>query len=119
MQVILTTEELSNLGSMGDTINVKDGYARNYLIPRNLVVVANQQNKKQLEYQKKIIAEKKDKLLKKMSAQAHKIRKLDLEVKKQVGNEDRIFGSVSKTEIADLLKSNGFDVAKKDISFLA
>lgn len=117
MQVILTTEEFNKLGAMGDTIKVKDGYARNYLIPKNLAVVANQQNKKQLEYQKKIIADKKEKLLKKVNSLAHKIRKLDLEVKKQVGNEERIFGSVSKTEIAELLKGKGFEVPKKDISF--
>ncbi|MBI2602524.1 MAG: 50S ribosomal protein L9 [Deltaproteobacteria bacterium] len=116
MKVILS-KDVESLGSMGSIVNVKDGYARNYLIPRSFAIVANDANRKELEHRKKVIEIRKEKILKEMKALAQKIGKIKLVVSKQVGEEERIFGSVTTAEIAEMLTQKGFEVSKKVIHF--
>lgn len=116
MKIILT-KDVESLGNMGSIVTVKDGYARNFLIPRSMAIVANDSNRKELDHRKKVIEIRKEKLLKEMKALAQKIGKTKLIITKQVGEEDRIFGSVTTAEIAELLTQKGFEISKKVISF--
>ena len=114
MKLILT-EDVRSLGTIGSQVNVKNGYARNFLIPRGLAVPANEGNKKQLEHQKKVLAAKKEKVLKEVKALASKIEKITIEVAKQAGEEDRIFGAVTANELVEKLHEQGLKVSKKDV----
>lgn len=117
MKVILT-HDVPNLGSIGDIVQVKDGFARNYLLPRSLAAVANEANKAQLAHQKRVLDNKREKALAAAKQLAHQIEKVSVTVVKQVGEDERIFGSVTTGELEELLKSEGIDVSKKEISLL-
>jgi large subunit ribosomal protein L9 len=114
MQVILT-KEISGLGSIGSILKVKGGYARNYLLPRSMALVANPSNLKEIEHYKKILTKKKDKLLQEFLVQANKIKKLSLQVAKQVGEENKIFGSVTAAEISELLEKEEIKISRRQI----
>ena len=114
MQVILT-KEIKGLGSIGSILKVKGGYARNYLLPRSMAVVANPSNLKEIEHYKKILTKKKDKLIQEFLVQASKIKKLSLQVAKQVGEENKIFGSVTAAEISELLEKEEIKVSRRQI----
>lgn len=116
MKVILT-EDVASLGSIGAIVQVKNGYARNYLVPRALAVPANEGNQKELEHRQRILAAKSQRILEEIKAVAKKIEKLKLEIKKAVGEEDRIFGSVTSAEVAELIGAQGIQVSKKDVHF--
>ena len=115
MKVILK-DDVKNLGDMGQIVDVSDGYARNYLVPRGLAAEANIKNIKSLEHQRKIIQEKARKI--KLSAQdfSDKISQLKLTIKAKSGEEGKLFGSVTSMDIAEQLKNAGFDIDKKKIS---
>jgi large subunit ribosomal protein L9 len=114
MQVILKSE-VKDLGHIGEVLNVKDGYARNFLIPRGLAVEANQKNIKAFEHEKRKIQE----LAKKAKAGAQdlasRLSAVSLTIKAKAGEEDKLFGSVTAMDIADALKKEGFDIDKKKI----
>ncbi len=116
MKVILT-KDVESLGTMGNVVRVRDGYARNYLIPRSLAILANESNSKVFEHRKKMIDEQKEKVLKEFKDLANKMEKVKVVVQKQTGEEDRIFGSVTSAEIADFFAKKGIDISKKDIIF--
>lgn len=117
MRVILK-EEVSNLGSIGAIVNVRDGYARNYLLPRGLATVANESNKKALEHYQKALSKKREQLVAAAKGLAAQIEKTSVTVAKQVGEDEKIFGSVTTQELEDLLKAEGLTVSKKDIVIL-
>lgn len=114
MKVILT-ETVDRLGEAGETVEVKDGYARNYLLPRRLALVASQSNMavyNEVRRQKNaqnLRAEKEAETL------AKALEKASCTVPVAVGEGDRIFGSVTVQHIADLLKEQGFDVDRRTI----
>ncbi len=114
MKVILRND-VESLGKVGEIIEVKAGYARNYLIPRGFALKADKQNIKLLEdeQQKAQLKISKDK----KSAQkiAEKLNIVSCTATVTVGEEDRVFGSVTTQEIADLLKDKGFDIDRKKI----
>ncbi|MBN2655314.1 MAG: 50S ribosomal protein L9 [Nitrospirae bacterium] len=114
MKVILK-EEVKSLGNMGEIVSVKDGYARNFLVPQGLAVEANMANVKELENEKRKIQQKAAKM--KASAQelAAKISAVAVQIKAKSGEEDKLFGSVTAMDIAEALKGKGFDVDKKKI----
>ena len=114
MKLILTQDVLS-LGTIGDIVNVKKGYARNYLLPRSMAAVANENNIKELEHNKKVYAKRKAKLIAEFQEQAEKISKVKLTITKQVGEENRIFGSVTTAEIEELLMKEGHKISRKQI----
>ncbi len=114
MKIILK-EDLEKLGKCGDVIQVRDGYAANYLFPRNLAIPATKGNLssiQELTRQKKFRDEKKIKGAEKFKSDLEKIS-ITAEVK--VGEEDRVFGSVTSQDIADLLKDKGFVIDKRKI----
>lgn len=115
MKLILTND-VPTLGGIGSIVQVKNGYARNYLLPKKLAVLANESNTKQLEHQKRVLAKRREKVLNEFKALASKIEKVSLEVSKLVGEDERIFGSVTTAELAEMLAAQGVKVSKKDIT---
>ena len=114
MKVILI-EELRGLGSRGDVVNVKEGYARNYLLPKNLAREATPGNLKSVEQERKkwgLLAQKE-----KDSAQkaAETVKGMKITVQKRVGENGQLFGSVTANEIADGLMAKGVEVDKRRI----
>ncbi len=117
MKVILT-QEVSNLGSIGEVVNVRNGYARNFLLPRGLAAVANEANQAQLAHHKRVLEKRREKALAEAKSLAGKIEKISVTVAKQVGEDEKIFGSVTTGELEELLKAEGVDISKKEISLL-
>lgn len=116
MRVILT-HDIPKLGTIGSVVNVKDGYARNFLIPRSFAVAANESNQKELEHKKRVLAKKREKLLAEVKKKCSALEKISVTVAKQVGEDERIFGTVTTAEVASLIEKEGFEVSKKDIRF--
>ncbi|MDE3269198.1 MAG: 50S ribosomal protein L9 [Pseudomonadota bacterium] len=114
MKVILL-ENVSNLGEMGAEVNVKDGYARNFLIPRMLAVICNRKNQAQNTHRKRMLERKLNKQLSIAHTKAEALAKLTIAIPKQVGEEERIFGTVTTAEIEKIITDNGIEVARKDI----
>ena len=114
MKVILT-EEIRGLGTRGDVVSVKDGYARNYLIPKNLAQEATTGNLKAIEHQRRkwaLLAQEE-----KAAAQkaADRVKGVKIQIEKRVGEHGHLFGSVTANEIADALLEKGIEVDKRRI----
>ena len=114
MEVVLK-EDIENLGHMGDVVKVKDGYARNYLLPRGLVVLANNKNLKALEHEQRMIAQRRERLTKEAQGISDKLAGVSLEFTAKVGEEGRLFGSVTTMDIEKALKEQGFEVERRRI----
>ena len=114
MKVILQ-KDIHNLGDAGDVKNVADGYARNFLLPKKLVIPYNESSKKAIDHQKQVIKVKKDKRRKESEKTAQAFSGLTLTIKAKVGEEDKLFGSITAIDIAKQLKDAGFDIDKRRI----
>lgn len=114
MEVILI-KDVPKLGKAGDIVKVKDGYARNYLIPKRLAILANQKTIKALENQRKIILAKAERERKKLESLSEKLEGMVLTVYRKTIEEDRIFGSVSPVDIVNILKEKGIEIEKNQI----
>ena len=114
MEVILR-ENVEGLGKRGDIVRVKDGYARNYLIPRRLAVPMTEGNLKQIELEKKNWALKHQKEIEAAEAIKDIIEKITITVTKKAGENNQLFGSVTAQDIAEALKKEKVDIDKKKI----
>ena len=114
MEVILR-EDIPNLGRMGELVRVKNGYARNYLLPRGLVMVANKKNLNVLEHQKRVISHQKEHVLKAAQTLSEKLAAVTLTMPVKVGEEGRLFGSVTNIDIDKALREKGFDIERRRI----
>ncbi len=114
MKIILR-EDVETLGNMGDIVTVKKGFARNYLLPRNLAVEANPRNIKEFEHHKRIIQEKANKVRNAAQILAEKIASRPVVIKAKAGEEGKLFGSVTNIDIQKALKESGFDIEKRKI----
>ena len=114
MEVILK-QKIDKLGDVGDVVRVKDGYARNYLMPRGLVVEATPGNVREVDVLKNQIAARDKKTTGHHSEVAKQLSKLKLSAPVKVGEDDRLFGSVTAITISELLQEQGFDVDRKAI----
>lgn len=114
MKVILR-KNFDQLGKVGEIVNVKDGYARNYLIPRQIAYQATAGNIRALEEEKKQILKKEAKELEAAQRFAAELEKVSITIPVTVGEEDKIFGSVTNQMIADALKEKGHDIDKRKI----
>ena len=117
MKVILR-KNFDQLGKVGDVLTVKDGYARNYLIPRQIAYQATKGNILALEEEKKQITKKEAKELETAQKFASDLEKVSITIPVKVGEEDKIFGTVTNQMIADSLKEKGFDVEKRKIEII-
>ena len=116
MEVILT-QNIQGLGYKNDTVKVKPGYGRNYLIPQGFAIIANNSNTKKIQENIKQAAHKAEKLKNDAIAVAESIGDIVLEVRTKAGDSGKIFGAVTTLQISDLLRDKGFEVDRKQISF--
>ena len=116
MEVILKTD-IKGLGYKNDTVAVKPGYGRNYLIPQGFAIIASDSNKKMIAENIRQAAHKAEKIKSDAEALANAIGESVLEIKAKVGESGKIFGAVTTLQIADALKALGHDVDRKKISF--
>jgi large subunit ribosomal protein L9 len=112
MQVILR-EDVANVGRTGDMVNVKDGFGRNYLIPRGLAVTATPRNMRRLTHDRKVIEQQDSKRCKDAQSLKERLEALSLTIAKNTGEDDKLFGSVTNREIADALKEEGLEIDRK------
>lgn len=114
MEVILR-EHVENLGRRGEVVKVADGYARNYLLPRKLALVVNEQNRRQIERERKVaeareLAERQD-----AEAMATRLAAAEIVMERRVGENDTLYGSVTSADIAEALTAKGFEVEKRKV----
>jgi large subunit ribosomal protein L9 len=114
MEVILK-EDILNLGKMGEVVRVRDGYARNYLLPRGLVLIADKKTLKNFEHQKRVVESQKDRVVKQAQILADKVAQISLTMPVKAGEEGKLFGSVTNIDIEKALKAKGFDVDRRKI----
>jgi large subunit ribosomal protein L9 len=114
MKVILQ-ENLENLGSIGDVVKVAPGYARNYLIPKGFVLLANEKNTKALAHAKRQLEYKRNKMLEQAKAFVARIEAITLNLVHQAGDEGKLFGAVTNMELAEQLKAQGIEIDRKKI----
>jgi len=114
MEVILK-EDILNLGKIGELVRVRDGYARNYLLPRGLVLIANKKNLKTFDHQKKLVADQKQKIMRQAQSAADQLTGVSLVIPMKVGEEGRLFGSVTNIQIEKALKTKGLNVDRRKI----
>ena len=114
MEVILR-EHVDNLGRRGEIVKVADGYARNYLLPRKLALVASAANKQQIERERVKFEAKEAEERKVAEAMAERIANVDVEIRRRVGETEALYGSVTTSDIADALKAKGFDLDRRKI----
>ena len=114
MKVILKAD-VKDLGRMGEVVNVKDGFARNYLVAQGLAAEANTKNVKALEHETKKIQEMAKKVKSGASGLAEQIAAAKVTIKAKAGEEEKLFGSVTSMDIADALKAEGIEIDKKKI----
>jgi large subunit ribosomal protein L9 len=112
MKVILK-EDIPKLGTMGETVQVAPGYGRNYLIPQGKAVLATSKNFKELEHQRQLILRKAELIRKDAESFAEKFRGLTLTLARKVAEEDKIYGSVSVSDISQALKEAGVEIERK------
>jgi large subunit ribosomal protein L9 len=114
MQVILR-EDIDKLGKIGDLVKVKDGYGRNFLIPKKKAIEATPNNVNAMEHAMKMVADRLRKLKKEAAADAENIKTLLLTIKAKAGEEGKLFGSVTSMDIAEAAAAQGVKIDKRKI----
>jgi large subunit ribosomal protein L9 len=116
MEIILI-QDVDNLGGKNEQVNVKNGYARNFLIPRGLAVEANPSNKKQLNERLKVAKKKEDAMLAQVASVISKLKESPVRVGAKTGTSGKIFGSVTSLQISRAIRDQkGYDIDRKKIS---
>ncbi len=115
MKVILQ-DDVHNLGATGDVVEVADGFGRNFLLPRQLAVLADEKNTRRLGHQKRQAAARQARLLAEARAFGEKLAGVSISIKRQAASEDKIFGSVTTGDIAEALAAQGIEVDRKLLS---
>ncbi len=114
MKVILT-ENISELGQIGQIVNVASGYARNYLFPKGLALEATGRNLRELEHRKRVLGQKRERVQQSMLSLAEKLNQEKITFRRKVIEEDKLYGSVTPAEILSVLAERGFDLPRKSI----
>ncbi|SMC26549.1 LSU ribosomal protein L9P [Desulfacinum hydrothermale DSM 13146] len=114
MKVILT-ENIPNLGRIGDIVKVAPGYARNYLVPKGLALEASSSKVKELEHHKRMLEQKREKVRREMQSVAEKLNQVTLTFSRKVVEEDKLYGSVNVADIHKALTEQGFDLDRRVI----
>lgn len=112
---VLLREDIDNLGARGEIVRVKAGYARNYLLPRNLAVEATANNVRQIEGERAALAKREAKERGTAEIQASQLAKLTLKFERKVGEAGVLYGSVTSIDIAHELKEQGYEVDRRKI----
>ena len=114
MEVILR-EDVADLGSVGDVVKVKPGFARNYLLPRGLAVVADKRNIGVLEHQKRLAADKRERDRRQAQTLADRVNSMRVTIKARAGEEGKLFGSVTNLDIEKALSEQGYVIERRRI----
>ncbi len=114
MEIILR-DHVEHLGTRGQIVKVADGYARNYLLPRKLALLATDANKKRVERERKIAEVREGEERSSSEAIAARLSTLELAFTRKVGETEHLFGSVTSQDIADAVKAKGFEIDKRKI----
>ncbi|MBN2799834.1 MAG: 50S ribosomal protein L9 [Deltaproteobacteria bacterium] len=114
MQVILKSD-VPNLGDAGDVVNVSAGYGRNFLFPRGLAMPSTEGSVRDLEHRARIVEAIKRKQLSEAKALAEKLDGVGITIRREAGDEDKLFGSVTSRDIAEALVAEGYEVERKAI----
>lgn len=118
MEVILI-QDVDNLGAKNEVVKVKNGYARNYLMPRQLAVENNPSNKKQLEERMKQVKKKEEKMLAGINSVIEKLKEAPLKIGAKTGTSGKIFGSVTSLQISRAIREQkGYDIDRKKITIV-
>lgn len=115
MKIVLT-QDVDTLGQKGEVVDVKNGYGRNFLIPRGFAVVATPGNVKRFEEETRQQARQLEQKRKDAEAIAKRLGELEIVIQKPVGEEERLFGTVTTQDVADELKKQDYDVDRRKIS---
>ena len=114
MQVILR-EDIDKLGKIGDLVKVADGYARNFLVPGKKAIEATPKNLNAMNHAKKMVSDRLRKLKKEAAADADRIKSLSVTIKAKVGEEGKLFGSVTSMDIVEAMKAQGAVIDKRKL----
>jgi large subunit ribosomal protein L9 len=114
MKVILR-EDIHNLGKSGDLVTVKPGFGRNYLLPRRLAVLASEANIRQLEHERKVIAAQQAKLKGAAQETAKQLEGVQIKISRKVGEQDKLYGSVTALDVAEALAAQGQKIDRRHI----
>lgn len=114
MKIILR-EDVENLGKGGELVEVRAGYGRNFLIPRGLAVLANAKNVRDLEHQRKVAEAKAAKLKQSAEALAKRLSETPVTLKRKVGEQDKLYGSVTALDVAEALAARGLQLDRRAI----
>jgi len=114
MEVILR-EHVDNLGRRGEVVKVADGYARNYLLPRKLALLVTEGNKKQIERERAKFDAKEAEEQKQAGAVADRLASVDVVISRKVGETEALYGSVTSSDIAEVLEKLGFEIDRRKI----
>ncbi len=112
---LILCDGVPGLGEAGDLVRVKPGFARNYLVPQGKAIFASEARIRELEHHRRVVAEKVSKELKDLQAIKTRVEALKLEVKARVGEEGKLFGSVTSANIHELLTREGIEVDRRRI----
>ena len=114
MEVILL-KTMEPLGNRGDTVKVKPGYARNYLFPKKFAVLATGSNRRGFKEEEKVLTRRDIVDMRAAKGKAAKLAEVSVTITVQVGEEDKVFGSVTSQMVADLLSKEGYEIDKRKI----
>jgi large subunit ribosomal protein L9 len=114
MEVILR-EHIDNLGKRGEIVKVADGYARNFLLPRKLALLATDGNRKHVERERRIVEAREAAEKVQAEAIAARLNMIDITITRRVGEADQLYGSVTSVDIADFLKGKGFEIDRRKL----
>lgn len=117
MEVILR-EHVDNLGRRGDVVKVAAGYARNFLLPRKLALAVNENNRRQIERERKLAEARELEERSQAQAYAERLAQLDIAIGRRVGENNVLYGSVTSGDVAQALQARGFEVDKRKITLV-
>jgi large subunit ribosomal protein L9 len=112
---LILTEDVPSLGEAGDVVQVKPGFARNYLLPQGKAVPATEAEVKAIEHHKRVIGERVARERKQLEAERERLEGAELEISAHAGEEGKLFGSVTAAQVAELLEARGFSVDRRKI----
>ena len=114
MQIILL-ESIDRVGKAGEIVAVKDGYANNYLIPRKLAIVANKNNKLELQSKLDVISKRNEQKIEEANALKLELDKISLTMRVEANDEGGLYGTITQKQISDLLKAEGHSILNENI----
>ena len=114
--LVILQKNVPNLGNVGDVVKVKDGYGRNYLVPRGMAVIADQSNRRRMAHQQREADAQRAKTKAEAEALAAKIAETPITIKAKVGEEGKLFGSVTNRDIVVTLAEAGVELDRRTLS---